>query len=190
MKNSSYVLFGSLIALVILGCMVFKYPNWFIANGTLLLGWILFIMQIAYNRSETLYWIIQKVKYYVVNPDTQWDLSIRYHSKNINTELLPLVQNGLIKAAKIDRPTIRKYSLNSFEIRADELNIEVSFDEENNYLEVFFTKIPVSFRGSQRMIEQRIVPILEEIENKTQISDKTYWLTVYFGNINPYFGCL
>lgn len=185
--------FGLILCLVLFALLiiiVIYNKSWFWINGTLILGWGLVIIQAIYNRGDKLYWWVQKLKYFIINPDTQWDLTIRYFSKNISTELLPLVQNGLIKAAKLDRPIIKNYSLNCFEIRADELNIEVALDEDNNFLEVFFTKIPVSFRGSQRTIEQRIVPILEEIENKTSILEKTYWLTVYFGDINPYFGLI
>jgi len=189
MKTSNILVWAGLVfAFGLLGYLVFRYPAWFIANGALLLGWILLGVQIVYQRSDRLYWTIQKIKYFVINPDTQWDLSVRYSGLNPGIQTLPLVQKELIKAAKLDRAVVKNKSRSSFEIRADELTIEVVADEENQSLEVFFTKIPVSFRGSQRTIEQRITPVLEAIEKGASISDKIYWLTVYFGNINPYFG--
>lgn len=74
------------------------------------------------------------------------------------------------------------------EIRADELFIELYVDCENELFQVFFRKLPVSFRGAQRVMNTRIVPIIEAIEKNLMTVSKQYWLTVFFGNVNPFFG--
>lgn len=178
-----------LVIIFLVSCLVWRYPGWFFVNGVTVLGWACFILQWLYSHWDRFYWEIQKIKYNISNPDTQWELYIRYQiSGDINNETLRVIQDNLCKAAAIDRPTIIPLSSHRVQIKADELNIEVSFDYESNDIDVLFTKIPVSFRGSKRVIEKRIVPILESIENKMGILKKSYWLTVYFGNVNPYFG--
>ncbi|PRR71964.1 hypothetical protein [Neomoorella humiferrea] len=185
-KRSIYVVAITIIlGLVIL---ITRYPHWFLENGTLLLGWILFLFNWLYYHVDQIYWLVQKGKYTIINPDTTWDLSIRYSVKKIDPITISTLQKHITKAAILDRAIIRTLSLNRFEVKADELNIEIYFDMDNSTIEVLFSKIPVSFRGSQRTIEERILPIIENLENDLAVITKKYWLTVYFGELNPYFG--
>jgi len=185
MKKYRNIVFAILLLSLFVYTVWFQ-KSWFWINGTMLLGWVLFVVQMLYNRGDRLYWFIQKAKYSVINPDTQWDLTVSYTSPQIDTTVIPAVQKALTKAAIVDRPTIRSISKQRFEIRADELTIEVYVEDQS--LHVMFTKIPVSFRGSNRTIDHRITPVLEELEACLLIEKKSYWLTVYFGDMNPYFG--
>lgn len=176
---------GSLVGLAIL---IKYYRGWLVENSSTLLGWLLFFINYLYYHLDWFYWICQKAKYTILNPDTTWDLTVRYKLKDIEPATLNVLQEQIGKAAILDRPIIRYLSSNRFEIRADELSIEVYIDMEHTIVDVIFSKIPVSFRGSQRTIEKRILPILEAIEKELVINTKNYWLKVYFGRLNPYFG--
>ena len=162
-----------------------NYPS----QGATILGWALFLGQLAYSYSERLYWLLQSVKCYAVNPETQWSLSVRYSLDDWDETTMAAVRHALGTAAVRDRPTIRDLSSHRFEIRADELTMEVvTSHDEGCYLEVFFEKLPVSFRGSEKAMSERIRPALESLEGKIRARTKQYHLTVYFGKLNPYFG--
>ncbi len=129
---------------------------------------------------------VQKVKYSIINPDTQWDLTVRYFGPKLDATVIPAVQVALSRVAVLDRAIVRKISEQRIEIKADELTMEVYVEDQS--LQVMFTKIPVTFRGSNKTIDKRITPALEELEACIAMEKKSYWLTVYFGAINPYFG--
>ena len=184
-KKNIDILFGVLLLALIIYLAWFP-KSWFWENGTILLGWILFVLQSLYSRGDKLYWFVQKVKYSIINPDTQWDLTVRYSGQKVDATVIPAVQVALAKAAIFDRAVVRNISEQRIEIKADELTMEVYIEDQS--LQVMFTKIPVTFRGSNRTIDKRITPALEELEACLAIEEKSYWLTVYFGTMNPYFG--
>jgi hypothetical protein len=181
------------VGLVGLGLIVslsagLKDHNWLMQNSSMFLGWILLLFQTSYVNIEKIYWFIQRIKYYIQNPDTVWDLSIKYQTEGLTEENIKKVQNELLKTALLDRPELRRISNQRIEIRADELYIELFVDYEDQMFQIFFRKLPVSFRGAQRVINTRIIPIIEAIENNIIVSTKYYWLSVFFGSINPFFG--
>lgn len=163
----------------------FKNNHWIEADT---LGWFLFLMQTAYVHIEKVYWLIQQAKYNILNPDTVWDLSIKYKTEGLDEKAIFKAQQELSKAAVIDRPEVRQLSNQRMEIWADELHIELFMDYNTGSFQVFFKKLPVSFRGAQRVLNTRIVPILEAIEKNLVTISKQYWLSVFFGNINPFYG--
>lgn len=185
MKKYKEIIFGVLLLMLLLYISWFQ-KSWFWVNGTMLLGWILFAFQMLYSRGDKLYWFVQKLKYSIINPDTQWDLTVRYFGPKVDATVIPAVQLALSKAAVFDRAVVRNISKQRIEIKADELTMEVYVEDQS--LQVMFTKIPVTFRGSNRTIDKRITPALEELEACLAIEKKSYWLTVYFGAMNPYFG--
>lgn len=180
-----------IIAFIVLALSFYKGSRdmgWFIDKGSDFLGWFLFTVTFIYHSEDKFYWAVQKFKYFLVNPDTQWDLSVKYKINSFDLDLLSVLQKEISTIAILDTAETRRLSAQRIEIRADELIVEVYFDERRSAVEVFFGKIPVSFRGAQRTIEKRISPVLESIENKLLVSSKAYFLSVYFGDANPYFG--
>jgi len=186
-RTVKYIVYGILIAILVL--VIIKASNnmfWLWENATLIAGWVLFGCKYVFDKEDRVYWLIKRTEYWLINPETLWELSVRYEVPNIDDRLIIVLQKHLCELASLDSPKIRCISNQRFEVTADELHIEVFVDD--GYINVFFAKIPVTFRGSERVIKARISPVLEAIENKIVTKEKIYWLNVYFGRINPYFG--
>ena len=165
-----------------------KENRWLIENSSMVLGWLLLLMQSAYVKIEAVYWFVQKTKYTIYNPDTVWDMTIRYKTNSLDEKAIMKAQQEVCKTAVLDRPELRRLSNQRLEIRSDELFVELYVNWDEGLFQVFFNKLPVSFRGSQRVLNDRIIPIIEAIEKSLVIESKQYWLSVYFGNINPFYG--
>ena len=189
MKQLRWVV-PALCLLFLVVYIIWAKPAWFFENGPALLGWVAFILSVAYQRFDAVYWKVQKWVYAVRNPDTQWDLTVTYQGSKIDLSVLDTVREALCQAAELDRPTVRIISEQRFELRADELFLEVSVAGLGDVgsLDIMVSKLPVSFRRATYTIENRLAPILEAVEQGISVKEKRYWLTAYFGKVNPYFG--
>lgn len=190
MKHLRWVV-PALCLLFFIGYIIWAKPTWFFEKGPGLLGWVSFITTVAYQRFDAIYWKVQKWKYTLLNPDTQWDLTVSYQGPQVDKNVLDKVRGALCRVAEKDRAVVRAISEQRIEIRADELILEAAVMEaegNNGRLDIMISKLPVSFRGATRTIDTRMAPILEAIEQGISVEEKRYWLTAYFGKVNPYFG--
>jgi hypothetical protein len=149
-------------------------------------GWFSFAVRHLYSKWEWFYLNVQKIKFTVLNPDTLWNMTIRYQC-DVSNEKINDLRNAIIDNKGLNN--IKLYDLPSgdLEIRADKgINLQLFYNEKE--LEIFINDLPVTYNYSLEIIEKILNPLLEEIESIVIPFKRTYILKVSLNGSNPYFG--
>lgn len=163
----------------------------------LLLGWLLFLIKVLYNRWTPLYFWIQRLKMQILNDDTLWNFSILYEG-NIKEEDLVSLVNEIIKrypqSCKIKKQTQNdyKFSIGKW------LDFEIVLSKEHGLPEEIVSNISslninlfhktITFRKTMNVLKKELCPIVDILDKNIKYSKKLYTLNVEFQKPNPYFG--
>src|SRR5699024_5956743 len=81
MRKHILLLIGWLFVILLVSVTTISNPNSFFVNGTIICGWLLFIIQLTWNHSETFYMHIKSLWFYIKNPDCIWNMMVEYELK-------------------------------------------------------------------------------------------------------------
>lgn len=158
-------------------------PPSFITNGTIILGWLLFALQLTWNKSELFYLKVKSLWFIIKNPDCVWNIHVEYYGQFDECtfeKLDALFSNGTNEIKIIQLSKSRKI------YRVGTLSFEVVFSQDN--ISVRLQDLEVSYRRSKTIMEDELNSLFEGI-TKTLREDRTkYFLNVNFKEFNPYFG--
>lgn len=84
------------IGLVISLMLGIRENHWLIDNSSMIWGWVLLLFQTSYVNIEKVYWFMQRIKYHILNPDTVWDLSIKYKTDGVNEKAITKAAAGTV----------------------------------------------------------------------------------------------
>jgi hypothetical protein len=153
-------------------------------------GWLLFLVKIAYERFERFYMLIQHVRYWLFNEETHWDISAEYITDLSSCpELLTSIEQAFI--ADYPRVKVKRITPDSLDLRVGPINLELRLHVDSNgtsKLRVDLLDMLLSYRGTMRMLDQELMPMLQLIEKQARSGGYRYWLAVKFLSSNPYYG--
>ncbi len=185
-KNMFFLLSLWTITIIIIIYKFFYTKNGFFANGTIVIGWFLFVLQYTVDHSEKIYMYFQRGKSYIRNHSNQWNFQFEFNSNDLKIdEIVPLIGEitGIKKNIEIN--------LSRTQISTDDgLSIEISKDISNNKVVFQINDLIVPYRESKEIIDNRIHPIVESISNKYTLEDVKFSLNIFLKSFNPYYGFL
>lgn len=173
------------IFLIVVG--IFRNPSDYIANGTIILGWLVFAIQTFWITSENFYLFFKNIWYKMKNPDCSWDLVIELNEVNNQPidEIFGKIEKILV-AKKMNNfkiiplSNVRKmYIFGTF-------TITVVIDGNN--IRFGFNSFEVSYRRSSEIISQELSHIFEDIQRELNSGKTLCYLDIFFSGENPYYG--
>jgi hypothetical protein len=160
----------------------------------LISGWILLVLKIAYDRMERVFLFVNKVKYFLLNTATFWDLDIEYKGR-FDKSFLEKVKD--IVQQNFDNKKVIREASRALTVLADGININVELSGEvetvsNDVLyyqdvDITLKDIRSSFREAKNIVN-RMVSVLGSIDKEVGFEDSKYCATIKFKKYNPYFG--
>ncbi|MGM0775481.1 MAG: hypothetical protein ACQEXE_01590 [Bacillota bacterium] len=183
MKKNVILLFVWIIPLILAALGLVLNPNSFFVNGTILLGWILFAIQLSWNQSEMFYLKAKSIWFLIKNPDCIWNLNVEFtgqFDENIFSKLDNIFssQPGDFKVIPLSN-TRKIYKINtlSYEIKVN-----------HNEISLHLYDLEISYRRSKKIIENELGKLLEELSKTLKEDRSEYFLNINFKEYNPYFG--
>lgn len=185
MRKHILLLIGWLFVILLVSVTTISNPNSFFVNGTIICGWLLFIIQLTWNHSETFYMHIKSLWFYIKNPDCIWNMMVEYELKlNQHTfENVEAVFHELFSEVKITViSNIRRL------YKLETINVEVSIDIKLNKIRLHIDNLEVSYRRSRNIIDKELGKLLEKLAYKLKIDNSDYYFNISFKEFNPYYG--
>jgi hypothetical protein len=158
-------------------------PSSFFANGTILLGWLLFAIQLSWNQSEIFYMRFKSLWFMVKNPDCIWNMNVEFNGqfdKNIFEKIDAVfsAQAGEYKIIPLSK-TRKLYKIKT-------LTYEVVVNHGN--IGLYIHDLEISYRRSKKIIEKELGKLLEDLSKTLKEDRSEYFLNINFKEYNPYFG--
>jgi hypothetical protein len=186
MRNKyPYIITVLLFILVGLTVLVTKFTAMSSTIFLALSGWTTFALKHLYNKWEWFYLKIQKMRCIIYNPDTLWNMTVRYKVK-LNKDKLIKLQNVILSGKIAKDPKFIQLTSGDWELRSGGMILQLFVQEDE--LEIHLIDLPTTYNKSLNLLENELVPLLESIETAIHAESKTYFLKVSFDGINPYFG--
>jgi hypothetical protein len=170
--------------LLILGNIIVN-PTSFITNGTILLGWLLFAIQLTWNQSEKFYMLVKRLWFHIKNPECVWNMEVTYHG-DFDKRTFDTIDKVFLDKAKNKKIIPISHTRKIYNL--DTLSFEVSLNENEGTLQMSLLDLEVTYRRSKRIIEEDIAILFEEINSKLKTDKSLYSLIIYFNDYNPYYG--
>lgn len=185
-KNIIFLLILWSITIVILLYNLFHLENGFFANGTIIIGWVLFILQYTMKHSEKFYFLIHRMISYGTNNSNQWNFQFEFFSKDFDINDLEAIVSEITMVKKsID------FNLSRKQITTENgMIIEISKNSSDDKVVFQISDYTVPYRESKKIIDVDISPIIETIIQDYSIEDIKFSLTIFLKNKNPYYGFL
>lgn len=173
-----------LIAIGLIAYSFIKSEQWLL-NGTLILGWLFFAIQLTMNHFEKVYLFTKRIWFVLANPDCIWNFQVvcigKFDRDNFDT-----IESCF---RELDRE-IRIISLSSTRkiIKYKSITFEVVIDESEGIIRFNIDEMVLSYRSSILFIDQKVSRLFELIQRKLSAEDVSYDLILDIGKNNPYFG--
>ena len=162
---------------------VVKNPNSFIVNGTIIVGWLLFAIQLTWNQSERFYMWFKNIWFNLKNPDCMWNMQVEFEGdfeRNIFEKLDEVFSTKSENYKITPISNVRKL----YKINAITYEVVVS----PNQIRVQLQDLEVSFRRSKVIIQKELGGLLENLSRVLKEDKCDYYLSIEFKESNPYFG--
>ena len=176
-------IWGVVLALIIIN--LFTNPASFFVNGTIILGWFLFAIQLTWNQSERFYMFIKKLWFNMINPECVWNMEVSYQG-DFDRDIFDVLDKTFLERGEnqkiISVSNMRKI------YKLDTLSFEISVDEYSSTIQLSLQDLEVSYRRSKKIIEEELGQLLEEINKKIKADNTHYSLIIQFNEFNPYYG--
>jgi hypothetical protein len=185
MKGLFAIILAWLTTIILVAVNIFKNPNAFFVNGTILLGWALFAAQLTWNKSEVFYLYIKRIWFFIKNPDCIWNMQVEYYGefdRNTFRKIDQLMFDNSVNLKQISLSETRKL------YKKDTLSFEISIDEYTGNIRFSIDDLEVSYRRSRNIIEKELGVLLEKLSKCIKEESSQYFLNVSFKEFNPYYG--
>lgn len=183
MKSGVKAVWG--IAVIVMAVYLYRAPNNFLINIPLILGWVLFLFQITWDKSERFYIWWKRLVFIIKNPESIWNMRITfkgYYERNIFNKIDNIFSSQSKKLSITSLSNTRKlYRLSS-------ISFEVVLREDLSEIDFMIHDLEVSYRRSKQIIERELAHIFEIIQMDLKPDSGNYHLNIEFKGLNPYFG--
>lgn len=184
--KSVYIVFlvwAITVLLIIVNIIV--NPDSFIVNGTIILGWLLFALQLTWNQSEKFYLLLKRIWFNIKNPECIWNMEVTYNG-HFNKETFNIIDKVFLDKTTNNRVIPISQTRKIYNIKT--LSFEVSVNENEETLQISLQDLEVTYRRSKKLIEEDIANLFEELNSKLNTSKSLYSLVIHFNDFNPYYG--
>ncbi|MFD2628820.1 hypothetical protein [Oceanobacillus kapialis] len=183
MKKILFFIIGWCIVVALVIMVIVQNPNSFFVNGTIILGWLLFLLQLTWNNSEYFYIKIKRYWFFLKNPDCIWNMQIEFEGdfdENTFDKIDHLFNKQNSNLRIINLSNSRKI------YRSNTLSFEVTV--RKGLIQVHLEDLEVSFRRSRKIIDEEIGILLEEFSKILKEDNVNYYFNINFKEFNPYYG--
>jgi hypothetical protein len=150
-----------LIPWVIVAFLIFfivKDNSQFFANGTIIIGWVLFALQLTYNKTSKLKQFSNHIyNKYLKQTDIIWDVSITM-SSNINEKHLDNFEIKLFESYDANQIKVHQLSSKRRDYRVGTLKFEINAYEDQT--RVVFQDMETNYRRTKEFLESNIDELL------------------------------
>lgn len=178
-----FIIFGWSAVVILISSVLIMGSESFFINGTVILGWILFMLQLTWSNSEFFYINIKKVWFHIKNPDCMWNMQVEYEGDFDGSTYNKI--NKVFERQQSDFKLI-KLSESRALYKLNSLQFEIV--NEHNLIRVQLEDIEVSFRRSRRIIDEELAGLLEDLSKVLKEDNSNYYFNVSFKEFNPYYG--
>lgn len=185
MKKTIFIIIGWFIVFVLISSILIISSESFLINGTVILGWLLFMLQFTWNYSEFFYIKIKKLWFLIKNPDCVWDMSVEFKG-NFNEQIFEGIDRALLDYTNdVDIQVLsnlrRGYRVKTF-------NFELVYDEHYEVFRFKLNKLELSYRRSRNILEQEANYLLEMLSKELKEDSAEYYFNISFQEFNPFYG--
>ncbi|MFC6038392.1 hypothetical protein ACFPYN_02880 [Paenisporosarcina macmurdoensis] len=181
------IIFWLFVGLILISFSVFTEPNDFLANGTTYLGWVLFIIQLSYNKSDKFNIMINKLNHYIFNIGSYTSVEIKY-KVNTNIEIFHDSAERFYNKFEDQVEIFKKVSNCRYSIELDKLKMDLFFDEDTNEIFLEFRETGIGYRDTLHYLEHDVQEVVESFTEIINPIFKDYYLNIRFGKSNPFYG--
>lgn len=158
-------------------------------------GWVLFILQYLYSKSERFYVWVNSLHLWLTNESTKWNFTVDLHDCE-QERLLPSVWETI---SQLVPQAIRWHhddyklivNMPGYTIRAF-VSGAVSLYEGNvddpSVVCIQVSNLELPFRTFRAKIENEAIPLMRDIVKTLQPKTEKYAAKISFSSTNPYFG--
>jgi hypothetical protein len=155
-------------------------------------GWVLFLVQYFYSKSEKFYIVANNIRFWLTNETTKWNFTIDFHDyKQAN----PIEQIHLIINRQTNKATKWHEDASSLIVNMPGYTIRAFISEVQTFdldtervVCVQFSDLELPYRTFRSKIDNEIVPLIKDIADTLHSNYGKYVAKISFSSTNPYFG--
>lgn len=172
-----------LFAGVLIVTSVAKNPNSFFVNGTIIMGWLLFALQLTWNQSERFYMWVKNMWFILKNPDCVWNMQVEFTGE-FDENIFSRIDEVFSSQSSDYKITLLSNVRKIYKIKTLTYEVVIS----PNQIRLKVEDLEVSYRRSKTIIQKEIGVLLENLSKVLKEDKSDYYLTIDFKEYNPYFG--
>lgn len=188
------------LAFVIISCLLLWGFGADLQTGISLLILAAGVVPAIIRHSPKLYLRVQYFRYYLANTETTWDLALQFRGaidpSRIDEFLEGLArrdpQGTLLLQSSSDRRLVRYNRIFTLEfLLSEEETVDIGASRPTGDLrrvDVTLFEQQVGFRRSKSMLEESLIPLIEQFRNAMHPDSSSYALRVRFTGANPFVG--
>ncbi|MDY7044389.1 hypothetical protein RVS70_09245 [Virgibacillus sp. M23] len=184
MKKTIFLAIGWILVVLFVLIIVIQNPTPFFVNGTIILGWLLFMLQLTWTHSEYFYMVIKKVWFTIKNPDCIWKMQVEY-SGDFEEDIVEKVD----KVFNMQNQELKQINLSSSRrlYKVGTLSFELVV-ENNKKIRLQLEDLEISYRRSKKIIDEELSVLLEQLSRSIKEDHCEYYFNINFKEFNPYYG--
>lgn len=183
MKRTLFLIGGWSVVVILISSVLIIGSESFFINGTVILGWMLFMLQFTWNYSENFYMNFKKWWFFIKNPDCLWNMQVEYIG-SFDEKTIATISEVFAKQQREFKFIQLSDSRVLYKLRS--LTFEIVI--EHNIVRIHLEDLEVSFRRSQRIIEEELALLLEDLSRALKEDESNFYFNVNFKQFNPYYG--
>jgi hypothetical protein len=169
---------------IFLTFFIVKDNSQFFANGTILIGWVLFALQLTYNKTNKLkHFLTHIYNKYLKQTDIIWDVSITMSSK-VNEKHLDNFEIKLFESYQANKIKVHQLSSKRREYRVGTLKFEINACEDQT--RVVFQDMETNYRRTKEFLESNIDELLNLFRLVFKPDKEQINVRLSLPNHNPY----
>ena len=162
---------------------------------TVILGWVLFLGQYFYSKSESFYIRVNNLRMWFTNGTTKWNFTIDFYDceqANPIDIIWRVISNQNKLATKWHKDSslliinMPGYTIRAFTSEGKQLE-DVHLDTQNVTC-VQVSNLELPYRTFKTKIENEIIPLAKDIADMLHPKDEKYAAKISFTSSNPYLG--
>jgi len=177
------ITFTWLVAGVLILTSLVKNPHSLFINGTIILGWLLFALQLTWSQSERFYMWLKNMWFIIKNPDCVWNMQVEF-TGNFDEDTFAGIDKVFTSQSNNYKITSLSKTRKIYKVKTLAYEVLVS----HNQVRLKVEDLEVSYRRSKTIIQKEIGVMLENLSKVLKEDKSDYYLTIEFKEYNPYFG--
>jgi len=159
-------------------------------------GWILFLVQYFYSKSEGFYVFINGWRLWLTNEPTKWNFTVSLHGCSLIYPMRSVWEVISQQNRKANRwhndeqsliVNMPGYTLRAF-VSEGAFLLDDNLERSQTLISIQISNLELPYRTFRTKIENEMVPLLRDVANALQPRTEKYAAKISFSSTNPYFG--